>query len=449
MTSTAFPSHSHTHTHTHSAGHRHFPIERSLSQRQLPSGPAWLLSVSTRYRAAIDEVWSALTSAEQIRQWFLPISGELVVGGRYQFDGNAGGEILGCERPHRFAASWEFDGDVSWVEVRLTRERDGGTTVTLDHLAHVPTDAWDEYGPGATGIGWDLSMHGLDHHLQLLDGTGLGATQGLPATLDTVAGQEWLESQDGLRFIAVSSLAWADASIAAGTDPRSAHPAEARVRAAYTGSQDSAVPTVALDDPDELDELDDFSTDSLLVTTLLSAASGNRPRAASAQSADQTSDPDDVWLLGIEIPLEADPAELWGWITDPELLARWSPAVPDRVLTSTGHATVTENHGDEPVLADVLVVETERELVHRWGASTLRWIITESGHGEAGRSVLRLEQRISERDTAPLAAAGWHVCFAVLQAGTAGRLIPRVVGESALDYGWSTLNDRYRRELLG
>ncbi len=44
-----------------------------------------------RYAGAVDEVWDALTNPERIPRWFLPISGELRLGGRYQLTGNAGG----------------------------------------------------------------------------------------------------------------------------------------------------------------------------------------------------------------------------------------------------------------------------------------------------------------------------------------------------------------------
>ena len=58
-------------------------------------------SLRRTYDAPIDDVWDALTTPERIGRWFLPISGDYRLGGRYQFEGNAGGEILACERPNR------------------------------------------------------------------------------------------------------------------------------------------------------------------------------------------------------------------------------------------------------------------------------------------------------------------------------------------------------------
>src|ERR1051325_130959 len=57
--------------------------------------------VATRvYPTNVDDVWDALTNAERIPRWFLPVTGDLREGGRFQFQGNAGGQILRCARPH-------------------------------------------------------------------------------------------------------------------------------------------------------------------------------------------------------------------------------------------------------------------------------------------------------------------------------------------------------------
>ena len=55
--------------------------------------------------------------------------------------------------------TWEYGDLVSWVEVDLA-ETGGSTTLVLRHIVH-PDERWERYGPGAVGIGWDLSMLGL------------------------------------------------------------------------------------------------------------------------------------------------------------------------------------------------------------------------------------------------------------------------------------------------
>ena len=79
------------------------------------------------YSADQDDLWNALTSAERLPRWFLPVSGDLTVGGRYQFEGQAGGLVERCDAPEIFAVTWEFGGQVSWVQVSLSPADDGTT----------------------------------------------------------------------------------------------------------------------------------------------------------------------------------------------------------------------------------------------------------------------------------------------------------------------------------
>src|SRR6201984_27978 len=71
------------------------------------------------YPAPQAALWDALTNAERIPRWFLPVSGDLRVGGRYQLEGNAGGVVERCEEPESFAVTWEFSRVVSWLGGRL------------------------------------------------------------------------------------------------------------------------------------------------------------------------------------------------------------------------------------------------------------------------------------------------------------------------------------------
>ena len=155
----------------------------------------------------------------------MPISGDLRPGGRYAFEGNASGTIERCEPPRSLAATWEYGGQVSWVEVRLTPEGEGRTRFALEHIAHVDDDLWAQYGPGAVGLGWDGALLGLTLHITT------GADQP-----DREAVEAWQASEDGRRFFTLSSDRWAEASIADGTDPEDARAAAARVTDAYTAA---------------------------------------------------------------------------------------------------------------------------------------------------------------------------------------------------------------------
>ena len=57
--------------------------------------------ISAVYDTTLDDLWDACTNAERIPRWFLPVSGELRDGGRYQLEGNAGGTIERCDPPTR------------------------------------------------------------------------------------------------------------------------------------------------------------------------------------------------------------------------------------------------------------------------------------------------------------------------------------------------------------
>ena len=202
-------------------------VTRQVGARVLEAGEARVSTISQVYDTGIDDLWDACTNPERIPRWFLPVSGDLRLGGRYQLDGNAGGTIERCDPPRGFTATWEYGGDVSWIEVRLVPEEDGRTRLVLEHLAHVDDERWAEYGPGATGVGWDLALVGLGLHL----------ASGAP--VDRSEGEAWSASEEGKRFMALSSQRWCEASILAGTDEAAAREAAARTTAFYTGEPSS------------------------------------------------------------------------------------------------------------------------------------------------------------------------------------------------------------------
>ena len=100
-------------------------VSRTVGTRTLESGEARVLTASRVYPTDVDDLWDAVTNPDRIARWFLPVSGDLRVGGRYSLQGNADGTIEECEPPNRFAATWEFGGQVSWIEVRIEEEDDG------------------------------------------------------------------------------------------------------------------------------------------------------------------------------------------------------------------------------------------------------------------------------------------------------------------------------------
>lgn len=159
------------------------------------SGRPTKIAVARRaYATDRADLWDALTDRERIPRWFLPISGDLEVGGRYQLDGNAGGVVEHCREPETFSITWEYGPMISWVTLTLT-PGDGETILELRHEAPVdPAEA-----------------------------------AAFPAT------------PEGVAFVVAAADGWSRAAVADGDDPDAARAAAERSVAAYTASpQDDA-----------------------------------------------------------------------------------------------------------------------------------------------------------------------------------------------------------------
>lgn len=167
-----------------------------------------------------------------------------------------------------------------------------------------------------------------------------------------------------------------------------------------------------------------------------------------------TQDPDGVPILVLGLRLPAAPEHLWEAITDPARLARWSPIVPDRPLTSVGPALTLETPDENSVAADVRSVDERNALSHRWEDDELTWTLSTEprevtgGYAAVPRTThLELRTLMFRPELAPSYAAGWQVCLAVLEAQLEGLDQERIVGQDALDHGWGALHEHYARVL--
>lgn len=178
------------------------------------------LRLTRSYAEAPDQVWSALTEAERIERWLAPITGDLSLGGRYQVEGNAGGEVTACDPPFSFAATWEFGGHVGTIVVTLSNTEEGGTLLELVHHLPSPPDHWKEFGPGAVGIGWEMGLMGLGLHL-----ADPAAPRPAPEELPDLTG-----------MMRGSGSAWGQAAVDGGANEEWARASADRCVAAYTGA---------------------------------------------------------------------------------------------------------------------------------------------------------------------------------------------------------------------
>ena len=207
-------------------------VQRSVSSPERNGQPARAVTLSCPYATPAQDLWDAITNAERIPLWFLPIEGDLEPGGRYQLKDNAGGEITACEPLSHFALTWEFGDDVSWLDVRLSNDEDESdesgragdspVRITLTHTTLL-SDHWEQYGPAATGIGWEMALLGLALHLSQPD-------EPMPDP------EAFATSPDGKAFLTGSGEAWGQAAIASGTDPAAARAAAKNSIAFYTGT---------------------------------------------------------------------------------------------------------------------------------------------------------------------------------------------------------------------
>lgn len=199
-------------------------VTRSVRTKTIPAGDGRAIILSRTYDAEVKDVWDALTSAERLARWFLPVEGDLRLGGSYQLPENARGEVLDCEPPHRFRITWVYgeeatEKDISEVEVRLEPVGDA-TKLVLEHSAVIPDEMWNQFGPGAAGVGWDNSLIALAWHLRGVD-------------FDPKTWEATPEAREGSTRAAE---AWGEASIAAGEPADKVAQQVAGTTAFYTAS---------------------------------------------------------------------------------------------------------------------------------------------------------------------------------------------------------------------
>lgn len=193
---------------------------RAVADTELRDRPAHVVQLRRVLRAPVADVWAACTQPERVRRWLLPLSGDLRPGGSYQLEGNAGGTITVCEPPHRLALTWQAGPlEPSLVELALASAGEDTTELVLRHT--VPDDDhWEQYGPGAVGVGWDGALTAL---------TLLVAGETMPD-----------DPQLMTDFMRASAELWGTAHRETAVSPQAAREAAARTRAFYAPEPESA-----------------------------------------------------------------------------------------------------------------------------------------------------------------------------------------------------------------
>jgi uncharacterized protein YndB with AHSA1/START domain len=151
------------------------------------------------------------------------------------------------------------------------------------------------------------------------------------------------------------------------------------------------------------------------------------------------------WTLVLARDLSHPPARVWEALTDPEHLREWAPFDSDRSLGSVGAVTLSTVGTPTPQVSQSQVkrADAPRLLELEWGGQDLRWELEPLG---SSGTRLTLWHNIDRRFIA-MGAAGWHICFDVLERALAGRPIGRLVGPAAMGFsGWQRLHAEYARQ---
>ena len=152
----------------------------------------------------------------------------------------------------------------------------------------------------------------------------------------------------------------------------------------------------------------------------------------------------DNWTLVLVRDLRHPPARVWEALTDPEQLREWAPFDSDRNLGSVGTARLSTVGAPTPYVAETHIryAAAPKALEFNWGGKNIRWELEPLGGGTR----LTLWHAIG-RGYIAMGAAGWHICFDVLDRHLAGNPIGRLVGPAAMKFdGWQRLNAEYAKQ---
>jgi uncharacterized protein YndB with AHSA1/START domain len=151
------------------------------------------------------------------------------------------------------------------------------------------------------------------------------------------------------------------------------------------------------------------------------------------------------WTLVLVRDLRHPPAKVWVAITEPEHLREWAPFDSDRNLGTVGNAKLSTVGTATPHVSETQVKRAEEPklLELSWGGQELRWELEPLG---AGGTRLTLWHNIN-RGFIAMGAAGWHICFDVLDGFLAGQPLGRIAGPDAMKLGaWQRLNAEYAKQ---
>jgi uncharacterized protein YndB with AHSA1/START domain len=149
------------------------------------------------------------------------------------------------------------------------------------------------------------------------------------------------------------------------------------------------------------------------------------------------------WTLVLVRDLRHSPAKVWEAITEPDHLREWAPFDADQSLGVAGTAKLSTVGMPKPLVSETRVrrADPPKVLEFNWGDQDLRWEL----EPRDGGTRLTLWHSIDRRFIS-MGAAGWHICFDVLDRLLAGAPLGRIVGSEAMKFDWPRLNAEYAKQ---
>jgi len=151
----------------------------------------------------------------------------------------------------------------------------------------------------------------------------------------------------------------------------------------------------------------------------------------------------DRWTLVLVRELRHPPAKVWKALTDPAELREWAPFDADHSLATAGPVKLSTVGTPTAQVSESIVKRAEppRLLEYSWGENDMRWELTPF----SGGTRLTLWHNIDRKYIA-MGAAGWHICFDVLDRFLSDEPIGRIVAGEAMKFGWPRLNAEYAQQ---
>ena len=150
------------------------------------------------------------------------------------------------------------------------------------------------------------------------------------------------------------------------------------------------------------------------------------------------------WTLVLVRELRHPPEKVWLALTDPEHLREWAPFDADGSLAAAGSTVkLTAVGAPTPQVSETTVTRADapKVLEYKWGTQDFRWELEASGGGTR----LTLWHAIDRRYIS-MGAAGWHICFDVLDHLLGGAPLGRIVAGEAMKFGWPRLHAEYAKQ---